>query len=238
MEFTYGPPAWIEWEGIRWYRRSKGSGHYADRTGCLLHVAVWEREHRQPLPAGHVVHHIDHDVVNNAPANLQLLTKSEHIRHHNLKEPRGVAAMPAADCIRTARSSWSGRPERERACNVCGAVYTSKGQRAMYCSPKCRSAAFRADREERGRAPLPERQCEWCGSGFIPRDRRTVYCGPVCRQYAGDAAKRARARARLGIPGCETCGERFTPKDGRQRFCSGPCRERHARRERRAQWAG
>lgn len=239
MDFVFGPPRWIEWEGVRWYQRGRGTGHYADRTGCLLHVAVWERVHGQPLPDGHVVHHVDHDVTNNDPGNLQLLTRADHIRLHNLEHPRGVAA-PAYQEQRSAkaRDSWADRPERERTCTVCATVFMSKGQRAMYCSPQCKAAAFRADHRERGDAPLPERECEWCGTGFIPPDRRTVYCGGQCRQRAGDAAKRARNRARLGIPGCEYCGTPFEPKDGRQRFCGDLCRTRYGRREGRARWAG
>lgn len=238
MDFTMGPPAWIEWEGVRWYRRSRGTGHYADRTGCLLHVAVWERVNGRPLPDGHVVHHIDHDVTHNDPSNLQLLTRSEHIRHHNLDNPRGIAVAEVRERSRVARSSWAGRPERERTCTVCGGTFMSKGQRAMYCSSKCKLSAFNADHRERGNDPLPDRECEWCGDAFTPRDRRTVYCGPTCRQRAGDAAKVARARVRLGTPGCELCGTPFVPKDGRQRFCSDSCRERHTRREGRARWAG
>jgi len=237
MEFAYGPPAWIEWEGVRFYRRSK-SGHYADRTGCLLHVAVWERAHKRRIPDGHAVHHKDEDKVNNGAGNLELLTKAEHTRHHNLTEPRGIAVLATAERSGISRNSWANRPERDFACNVCGTSFKSKGQRAMYCSPNCRAAAFRADHRKRGQDALADRQCEWCGDSFTPPDRRTVYCGPACRQRAGDGAKRARNRARLGIPACAACGNLFTPKDGRQRFCSGLCRQRHARREARARWAG
>lgn len=238
MDFVAGPPAWIEWEGVRWYRRSRGSGHYADRTGCLLHVAVWEREHHQPLPDGYVVHHADHNVVNNHPSNLQLLSRSEHIRLHNLERPRGLAVFSTEHRSRASTSAWEKKPEREHHCAICGTVFMSKGQRAKYCSPRCRAAAFRADHRERGNDPLPERPCEWCGDSFVPRDHRTIYCAAECRERAGRAAQRARNRARLGVPACETCGDTFTPKDGRQRFCSGPCRERHARRESRARWSG
>jgi hypothetical protein len=239
MEFTFenGPPAWIEWEGVRWYRRSK-SGHYADRTGVLLHVAVWERVSGHRLPRGHVVHHRDTDVTNNYPSNLELLTRGEHIRHHNLEEPRGVAALSPAERSDKARKSWAGRPAREHSCVQCGAPYTSTGQRPMYCSPKCRMAAFKARRAERGTAPLAAKPCEWCGTSFLPGDPRTMYCGQRCRDAASGAAKVARNRARLGKPGCLECGGEFTPKDARQVFCSGTCRDRYRRNESRARWAG
>jgi hypothetical protein len=37
-----------------------------------------------PVPKGYCVHHIDHDMYNNDPSNLQLMTMSDHIRHHHL----------------------------------------------------------------------------------------------------------------------------------------------------------
>jgi hypothetical protein len=35
-----------------------------------------------PIPKGFVVHHIDEDVTNNDLSNLQLLSRSEHAKHH------------------------------------------------------------------------------------------------------------------------------------------------------------
>lgn len=34
------------------------------------------------IPPGHVVHHIDHDKLNNHPDNLELMTRKDHARHH------------------------------------------------------------------------------------------------------------------------------------------------------------
>jgi hypothetical protein len=237
MEFTPGPPAWFEWESARWYRRSK-SGHYADRAGVLLHVAVWEKVNGRPLPRGHVVHHLNENPGDNDPSNLQLLTRGEHIRLHNLEKPRGVAALSPAERSSKAKKSWADRPAREHSCVQCGASYFSTGQRPMYCSPRCRMAAFKTRRAERGTAPLPAKPCEWCDTSFVPGDPRTMYCTRQCCDAAGGAAKAARNRARLGKPGCLECGAEFTPKDARQVFCSGPCRERYRRNESRARWAG
>ena len=35
-----------------------------------------------PIPKGHVVHHIDHNKLNDRLDNLCLMTKSEHAKHH------------------------------------------------------------------------------------------------------------------------------------------------------------
>jgi hypothetical protein len=51
------------------------------------HRVVMERLLGHPIPAGMVVHHIDGNKRNNHPDNLQLMTPSEHVRHH-AKEKR------------------------------------------------------------------------------------------------------------------------------------------------------
>lgn len=48
----------------------------------LRAVVVWEATHG-PLPAGRVVHHRDRDQLNDAPENLQALTRSAHNQEHS-----------------------------------------------------------------------------------------------------------------------------------------------------------
>jgi hypothetical protein len=47
------------------------------------HVVVWERLHERPVPPGHDVHHRDHDRLNNAPENLELLDVTAHAALHS-----------------------------------------------------------------------------------------------------------------------------------------------------------
>src|SRR4051812_40891347 len=87
-----GPPAYFEWANVRWYRRPN-TGHYADRTGGMLHVAIWEHVNRRRLPDGFVVHHIDENPANNEPSNLQAMDRVDHLREHGLvgrPQPREV----------------------------------------------------------------------------------------------------------------------------------------------------
>lgn len=44
-------------------------------------IVVWERDNG-PLPSGYVVHHKDRNSLNDAPSNLQALTRAEHIAEH------------------------------------------------------------------------------------------------------------------------------------------------------------
>jgi HNH endonuclease len=149
-----GPPAWFEWEGVRWYRRpgkkGRGEGHYADRTGGMLHVAIWERVHRRRLPAGLIVHHEDHNPANNDPGNLVALTREEHLREHGLLG-RSHPADVRADISERTRASWAKRKPHIVVCDGpgCGKEFSSTGQRARFCSPVCRAAFYRAERRAR-----------------------------------------------------------------------------------------
>jgi hypothetical protein len=60
-----------------------------DGTQVYEHRHVYVMTHGQ-IPAGYVVHHIDHDHTNNDPANLAAVPRDEHANHH-LNEERNHA---------------------------------------------------------------------------------------------------------------------------------------------------
>ena len=43
---------------------------------------VWEATNGRSVPRGRLIHHIDEDPSNDAPANLQLVTRAEHAKIH------------------------------------------------------------------------------------------------------------------------------------------------------------
>jgi hypothetical protein len=43
---------------------------------------VWEAENGQKIPEGHVVHHVNRVSTDDAPGNLMLLTRAQHITEH------------------------------------------------------------------------------------------------------------------------------------------------------------
>jgi len=49
------------------------------------HIVVWEKNHGEK-PKGYQIHHKDFNKLNNKIENLQILTKGEHRRLHNLKK--------------------------------------------------------------------------------------------------------------------------------------------------------
>lgn len=56
-----------------------------ENKGRGAHVVVMEGIIGRRLFANEVVHHIDENRSNNAPENLQLMTRAEHTRHHNIE---------------------------------------------------------------------------------------------------------------------------------------------------------
>ena len=61
---------------------------YPKSYGRHEHRVVAEEKLGRPLRRGEVVHHIDGDIRNNDPSNLQVMTQSEHIKLH-LREGGG-----------------------------------------------------------------------------------------------------------------------------------------------------
>lgn len=53
------------------------------------HRTVMEKRLGRNLSFNEVVHHKDNDKRNNDPDNLELMTRSEHSRHHALERQRG-----------------------------------------------------------------------------------------------------------------------------------------------------
>lgn len=50
-----------------------------------IHRAVMEKKLGRKLESWEIVHHIDEDKTNNDPSNLELLTRSEHMKRHSRK---------------------------------------------------------------------------------------------------------------------------------------------------------
>jgi hypothetical protein len=65
----------------------------------MAHDVIWECLNGRPVPAGHHVHHIDHNRQNNSPENLQLLDFMTHKRLHKECELiDGLWHKPCARC--------------------------------------------------------------------------------------------------------------------------------------------
>lgn len=66
-------------------RRQRVDGYWLVLTPDgerLEHRVVMERKLGRPLRDDEIVHHVDEDKSNNDPENLEVMSQSDHARHH------------------------------------------------------------------------------------------------------------------------------------------------------------
>lgn len=69
-------------------QRDRGEGKaYRKLDGRHEHRVIAERKLGRPLRDGEVVHHIDGNIRNNTPENLEIISQAEHMRRHGLGIP-------------------------------------------------------------------------------------------------------------------------------------------------------
>lgn len=158
-EIVYGGRTYTRYPDSK-YRNMRVYFHaYANGRRTTLHREVWIAAHG-PIPKGFVIHHKDHNAVNNALDNLEILTSPAHMRLHAL-EPKRNAEMKAlarknSDKFKRRMAKWRKDnaeefkalmkenwkhavvPERELTCPHCGNVFKSTIPRAKFCSHRCR----------------------------------------------------------------------------------------------------
>lgn len=68
---------------LREARKGTGNGKAYEKTfGRHTHRLVAEQKIGRKLKPGEIVHHIDGDIHNNSPENLEVMTQREHIELH------------------------------------------------------------------------------------------------------------------------------------------------------------
>lgn len=177
-----------------------------DKTGYYLNATIHKRLHRYvyehvngKIPAGYQVHHIDHDKGNNEPENLELLTKSAHMRRHGEEmtdAQRQRRRDNMLDKAIPAAASWHRSDEAkewhkshyermkhllharvEITCKECGKRFEGiKNNRNVFCSNACKSAWRR-----KSGVDDENRKCAICGETFrVNKYAKTMCCSESC----------------------------------------------------------
>jgi len=173
----------------------------------FLHRDIYEATHG-PIPAGHVVHHVDGNPLNNDPSNLATMCMRKHSGMHTselMADPelraRARGFMDAArekanewhrsDAGRQwhaehGRETWVDRKPMAKVCEQCGAGYETRDRGvSKFCSNNCKSAARRASGVDN-----VQRECCICGAAFTAsKYDRVRTCGRVCGKRRADQTR-------------------------------------------------
>ena len=156
----------IEWNGIRWHRYGNGYYEYRgtrskDRKDRdRLHRAVY-KNHFGEIPDGLDVHHIDGDKANNDISNLELLSRSDHLRHHALENP-----IPKVDFSKLVFETF---------CQDCGCKVTRK-VKTKICL--CKQCQYKRSHKKSKKIT----SCSHCGEEFLTA--KGNYCSQRCVNLA------------------------------------------------------
>ena len=138
----------------RYYR--PGAAHIRRGVG-YLHQEIWKSAHGE-IPAGHHIHHIDRNTLNNDIGNLEAVEKRKHVSDHNIEHKNTVTESGKTigeihmESIKPLASEWhrsdkgrdwhrkhglsvfgfESRVEADRTCSNCGRTYTS----IDFCKPE------------------------------------------------------------------------------------------------------
>lgn len=81
------------YDGHKVYMNGKYPAIYINGKNCHVHRFVWEKYHGM-VPEGYVIHHKDENKLNWAIENLELLSRSNHIKEHkNIVHKKGVPVI-------------------------------------------------------------------------------------------------------------------------------------------------
>lgn len=147
-----------EFNGVLYYEK-KGQGYYQSKIdSSYLHRAVWQY-HNGEIPEGFAVHHKDHNKANNRIENLELLSHSDHSKHHAkhndwvgseqnrqqlIEAGQKAKEWHASDEGRAwhkehGKKCWDSRPMYELICLMCGDSFESPWpNKTKFCHQNCK----------------------------------------------------------------------------------------------------
>lgn len=164
-----------------------------------LHVYVWEY-YNGVIPKGYHVHHIDHDKGNNEISNLQIMTTSEHMKHHQ--------ATLSDELV-----------EKRRRNLIEKAVPASKAWHASKEGKKWHSENAKKMMQNR---QLQSYSCTYCGKEFQTKHRYPKNKNRFCSNNCKSAYRRKMGFDNVAFT-CSVCGKTFTANKYSKRSRCGEC---------------
>ena len=159
-----GPSIKIIFNGVS-YRRYPESDrrelrqYFTAQAGDRLHRAIWEDYHKKQIPEGFCIHHIDENTLNNDITNLQLISITDHQKHHSierlqdskykkfLQDTLSKAQESAKEWHSSeegrewhsqhAKDVWNNAQQYLHTCVICKHEFTTRTAKANVCSQKC-----------------------------------------------------------------------------------------------------
>ena len=167
----------VEFNGVTYAKRPHKRYFSTNRSDpvtrklytVFLHRAVWEF-HNGPIPAGMDIHHKDNDPRNNAPGNLEAVSRAEHNRRHNAFAKWNASPESKAHRLLAIKRGWEKAEYRDYTCSYphCGKCFKSRRVNAapQFCQRLC---------WERNRDGVVPHKCSQCGH-VRWRKSATIFC--------------------------------------------------------------
>lgn len=182
--------------GKKFYKQK--DGYWANMMPIHAQRWVWINHHGA-IPKGYDIHHKDGDKSNNEINNLEILTRSEHLKRHwkegrfdidqrrkQLAEARKWTQTHEGrkKISQTSLDSWKAREKVTLSCKNCGKQFQGFYTKTQACSERC---YYQMRRIKQGnpvkftRKQIPK-TCVRCGAGFSASLSYALYCSLKCRR--------------------------------------------------------
>lgn len=178
--------------GKRFYKNSKGYWH--NPMPIHAHRWVWINHHGA-IPEKMDIHHIDGNKDNNEIENLEMISRSDHLKRHwqegrfdldqrrkQLAEARTWLRTPEGRKTQSqnTKNSWEKRklepPQWEIQCKGCGTNFKTRQKWAKWCNQAC----FRKWKWK-NKISFVDKKCWICGNVFFNHKfSRVRTCGKEC----------------------------------------------------------
>lgn len=151
----------IDKDGYQVIPATAGQGSRIRGNAILEHRAVAEKMLGRKLRSDEVVHHLNHDKLDNRPENLQVMSRAEHVKAH---------------------------AHYEKVCVICSKAFIAKNGRAKFCCTQCANHGYYLSRASKGYFQArrqaeklsEERRCKACSALLGLAHRNRDYCSSEC----------------------------------------------------------